>query len=66
MRTPLLPFDDFTAWGEDLRACAALGDPQRFDEAIASDRARLRKRLMSFASHPEVRDALFIVSPDFV
>ena len=65
-RTPLLPFDDFAAWGKDLLASATLGDPKRFEEAIASDRARLRERLISFVSHPEVRDVLFVASPDFV
>lgn len=43
IRTPLLPFDEFLAWG-----------------AAADRRAFLR----GWAARPEVRDALFVASPD--
>jgi thiopeptide-type bacteriocin biosynthesis protein len=64
LRTPLLPFDELLAWGADLEAPSALGDPARLEAALAADRARLRQRLRTALSRPEVRDALFVASPD--
>jgi hypothetical protein len=64
LRTPLLPFDELLAWGKDLQAPAALADPLRLEEALAADRARLRHRLRSVINRPEVREALFVASPD--
>jgi thiopeptide-type bacteriocin biosynthesis protein len=64
LRTPLLPFDELLAWGKDLQAPAALADPTRIEEALAADRARLRERLRSVIERAEVREALFVASPD--
>jgi thiopeptide-type bacteriocin biosynthesis protein len=63
LRTPLLPFEEMTAWSEGLEAVGALGDPRRLREALERDRARLRDRLMALVARPEVREAIFIASP---
>ncbi|HEV2764435.1 MAG TPA: lantibiotic dehydratase [Pyrinomonadaceae bacterium] len=66
LRTPLLPFDEFLAWGEGLGAASALGDPERFERVHADDLARLRERLRAALARPFVRDALFVASPNVV
>jgi thiopeptide-type bacteriocin biosynthesis protein len=64
VRTPLLPFDELLAWGDGLEAAAAGDDPARLEAALAADRARLRQRLRAVFARPEVREALFVASPD--
>lgn len=63
-RTPLLPFDEFLAWGDGLQAASALGDDAAFERAYAADRARLRERLRALVRRPDVWEALFIASPN--
>src|SRR5437763_1170547 len=63
LRTPLLPFTEITAWGDGLQAPAAAGDPGVLGEAVAADRAQLRRRLEDIVTTPEFRDALFVASP---
>src|SRR5258707_6454022 len=63
LRTPLLPFSEVTAWGDGLQAPAAAGDPGVLGEAVAADRAQLRRRLEDIVTTPEFRDALFVASP---
>jgi thiopeptide-type bacteriocin biosynthesis protein len=62
-RTPLLPFEELERWGEGLEAPAALGDPERLEQALAADRERLRARLAELAARPEVLEAVFLASP---
>ncbi len=63
-RTPLLPFEDFEAWGEGLEAPGVdAGDSEAMARAIASDRERLRARLMERLERPEIREALHVASP---
>jgi class I lanthipeptide synthase len=62
LRTPLLPFDELQSWGDGLEAPSA--DPSQLEAALAADRARLRERLQIAVQRPEVRDALFVASPD--
>jgi thiopeptide-type bacteriocin biosynthesis protein len=64
LRTPLLPFDELLAWSEGLAAPPVVNDAARLEEALAADRARLRARLRDVVSRPEVREALFVASPD--
>ncbi len=64
LRTPLLPFDELTAWSEGLESPSALTDAARLEQAMAADRARLRWRLREIVARSEVRDALFVASPD--
>ena len=53
LRTPLLPFDEFLAWSEVLKAPAALLDLARCERALTEDRQRLRARLVEIAARPE-------------
>ncbi len=62
-RTPLLPFDDFLAWGNGLQAANALDNSTELEQAFAADRLQLRQRLRDVYSRPDVREALFIASP---
>ncbi len=64
-RTPLLPFDQFERWGAGLEAPAALGEPERLEQALAADRSRLRERLRELLMRPEIREAVYLASPDF-
>jgi thiopeptide-type bacteriocin biosynthesis protein len=58
LRTPLLPFATFLEWAQGLEA------PQPGDhEALARDRARLRRRLRDAFASPALREALFVASP---
>ena len=63
LRTPLLPFTEVIAWGHGLQAPMAADDPGVLDEAVATDRAQLRRRLEDIVTTPEFRDALFVASP---
>ncbi len=62
-RTPLLPHEDYLAWGEGVDAASAADDHQRA-EALVRDCEILRERLREVAMRPEVRDAIFVASPD--
>jgi thiopeptide-type bacteriocin biosynthesis protein len=64
LRTPLLPFDELLAWGDGLHAASAGDDPARREVAVAEDRVNLRQRLRRIYAAPEVREALFVASPD--
>ena len=70
LRTPLLPLDDFVAWGADLTAIDAIPAHRNVDErlctALADDRRRLRSRLLEIISDPVIREALYLGSPDLV
>ena len=63
LRTPLLPFTEVTTWGHGLQAPTAGQDPGVLDEALATDRVQLRRRLEDIVTTPEFRDALFVASP---
>src|ERR1043165_5432619 len=65
-RTPLLPFSEFLGWSDDLSAPAALDEPARFEEAYARDCVTLRSRLHTIVTRREVRDALFVASPNVI
>lgn len=63
-RTPLLPVEEFFAWGQALSAPGAV--QARSDElegAVAADRATLRARLATVFDRPELREALYVASP---
>jgi thiopeptide-type bacteriocin biosynthesis protein len=64
VRTPLLAFDELLAWSDGLEAPSAGDDPARLEAALAADRALLRHRLRAVFMRPEVREALFVASPD--
>jgi hypothetical protein len=56
-RTPLLPFDELTAFSMGLRAPS---DPAALESALAEDRELLRARLREWLARPEVLEALFV------
>jgi hypothetical protein len=58
-----LPFDELVTWGEGLEAAGSKNDPARLEQALAADRARLRRQLVAAIGRPEVREALFVASP---
>ena len=62
LRTPLLPYDELTRLGKDLGAPAIGGT--LLDEALPRDRLRLRRRLADLLERPEIREAVFLASPD--
>lgn len=64
VRTTLLPFDEYRRWTGDLRLASAGDDPGELAAAAAADRARLRAGLGELIARPEVREALFLASPD--
>jgi thiopeptide-type bacteriocin biosynthesis protein len=64
LRTPLLPFDELLVWSEGLESAAAGDEPARLEAAFAADRVLLRQRLRKIFARPEVREALFLASPD--
>lgn len=65
LRTPLLPFAEFLAWGAGVEAANALDDDdQQLSETLERDRARLRTHLQAIFSRPENREALLVASPD--
>src|SRR5262245_28672271 len=64
LRTPILPFDELVTWSTGLQAGAVVDDVARLDLAVASDRTRLRAYLGEVYARPEVREALFVASPD--
>jgi len=64
LRTPLLPFDELLAWSDGLQADCAGDDIVRLETAWAADWKLLRNRLRDAYGRPEVREALFLASPD--
>lgn len=63
LRTPLLPFDELSAWSDGLEAVSALRAGDSVDQALTADRARLRRGLATLLGRPEIRDAIFLASP---
>jgi thiopeptide-type bacteriocin biosynthesis protein len=63
LRTPLMPFDELLSWSACSRA-AAMNDPAHLETAVAEDRSRLRSYLRDVYARPEVREAVFVASPD--
>jgi lantibiotic biosynthesis protein len=64
LRTPLLPFDELLAWGEGLRAPNA--EASALEEAVAADEVLVRARLRDRMARPELREALFVASPQLL
>ncbi len=72
LRTPLLPHDELRRWSGDLAVSRVLNrvadvaepSDSELDDAVRSDRARLRSSLAALIARPEIRDAIYIASPD--
>lgn len=65
-RTPLMPYAELAAWSEGLSAAQVWEDPAGLAEAYQRDRSLLRTRLQELVNRPEIREALFVASPDLV
>lgn len=63
-RTPLLPFAEYLQWSEGLESPTAHKDPATFDEALKRDKAKLRERLRALVARPDIREAIYLASPD--
>lgn len=61
-RTPALPQDFLEAWSRDLQAPEAA--PETLEAALEADREVLRARLREALERPEIREAIFVASPD--
>lgn len=64
LRTPLLAVDTLLGWSSDLKSPSCRWDAGDLERAVADDRILLRARLMGEVDRPEVREAIFIASPD--
>ena len=64
LRTPLLPFERFAVWSDGPDPVRTTDRPDRGPDAARAERARLRARLAAALDEPEVREALFVGSPD--
>lgn len=64
LRTPLLPFDELLQWSNGVESPECLNDFALLQSAFVRDRHKLRNTLCALMSRPEVRDALFLASPD--
>lgn len=65
LRTPLLPIQDFLAFCSGLSVSKALNNGGDLAAAVVSDRQLLNTRLRQFAERAEVKEALWLASPDF-
>ena len=63
MRTPLLSVDDYLQWGNSLTASEAKSED--LSAAISQDRATLQQRLVARVADPQVKESLFLASPNF-
>lgn len=61
-RTALLPWDALESWVAG--AAAPRASEEGLELALAADRALLRRRLRTYIEMPEIREALFLASPD--
>jgi thiopeptide-type bacteriocin biosynthesis protein len=64
LRAPLVPFDWFAGWTEDVRLPAIADDDSALEAALAADRTLLRERLAALLERPEVLEAIFVASPE--
>lgn len=62
LRTPLLSVDELLSWSADLESPSA--PDETLERALLRDYARLTERLRAALARPEVREALYLASPD--
>src|SRR5215467_6111598 len=65
LRTPLLPFEEFLALSQGLTFFKTFHEGGDIAAAAAADARVVRGRLQQFVDRPEVREALWVASPDF-
>ena len=66
LRTPLFPLGEFQRLSADLTASSALNGNGDLAQPLVHDRALVRRRLQELAQRPEVKEALWIASPEFM
>lgn len=65
LRVPLLALDTLRRWAEGVSAPAACAeDDERLEQALAADRALLRRRLALIVTEDQIADGLELASPD--
>ncbi|HLJ26939.1 MAG TPA: lantibiotic dehydratase [Candidatus Angelobacter sp.] len=65
LRTPLLPFQEFLALSAGLSFAQALHNGSDLSSAVVADRKQVRARLQELVERPEVKEALWLASPEF-
>ena len=65
LRTPLLPLEEFLNLSQGLLTPGTLRNGGDLAEACASDRKLVRCRLQELVRRPEIKEALWIASPEF-
>jgi thiopeptide-type bacteriocin biosynthesis protein len=65
LRTPLLPFEEFLNLSRDLSVPDTLRNGGDVAEAYKADCKLVRARLQELAQRPEIREALWLASPEF-
>src|SRR5690349_20642196 len=65
LRTPLLPFEEFLALSEGLTFSRTLSQGGDIAAAAVDDAKVVRARLQAFLDRAEVKEALWLASPDF-
>lgn len=61
-RSPSLPFGFISGWSEGLLSPTAA--PQDLEKAFDADRERVRAKLKEAIQRPDIREAIFVASPD--
>lgn len=64
LRTPLLPFEELIAWSKGTESHMAIDNSDAWDTSYCADQSLLRDRLRSFVARPDIREAIFLASPD--
>lgn len=65
LRTPLLPFEEFLNLSRAVSAPDALRNSGDLAEAYKADCKLVRARLQELAQRPEIREAVWLASPEF-
>jgi thiopeptide-type bacteriocin biosynthesis protein len=65
LRTPLLPFEEFLALSEGLAFPQALRHGGDLASSAAADHKLICARLLKLLEQPEIREALWLASPEF-
>ncbi len=64
MRTPFLPLEFLLKFSESLNAPRTEKDSSALDQVLKEDRLQIRNGLLDWISRSEIRDALFLASPE--
>jgi len=64
LRTPLLPFEEVLRWSRGACAPEVVGGAGDLETALEQDREAFRAHLALLLARPDVREALFLASPE--